>query len=191
MGLNLFSYCANNPVFYEDQDGEALDTIWDLVSFGTSLASVIANPSNPAAWFELAADTACLIIPGLTGGGTIVRFVTGADNLKDAAKLVGDVVDASKAVKSSRKLGQTLHNLYMTFENGEDFYNNKALSTIFKELTSRLRHDAVDKINGILYELKPYNRESFLKAIRQIQNYLNTISEDTSGWHVIIDMYIN
>ena len=56
-------------------------------------------------------------------------------------------------------------------------------------MTSKLRPDAVDTLSGIIYELKPCNEGSFMKATNQVKNYLNVIPCDTSDWTVVIDMY--
>ena len=189
LGNNMFAYCGNNPIVHLDPTGEAFDTVWDLISCGKSLLDVIANPANPAAWFALGADAACLIIPGLTGGGGVVRFVTNANDIADAAKYVDEVVDATKAIKSSFETGTNMHNVYMTIDDSSSLFLNKTLGTIFEEVTSRLRPDAVDTANNILYELKPYNQDSFIRAIKQVQKYLEKIPDGASDWTIVIDMY--
>lgn len=185
----MFAYCGNNPVVHRDPTGEALDTIWDVISFGKSLAEVAVNPTNPVAWFSLAADTACLVIPGLTGGGGIVRFAANAGDIADAARYVDDVVDVTNSIKSSFKVGNSMHDAYMTLDESTALFRNKTLGKIFEEVSSRLRPDAVDTANNIVYELKPYNKDSFLRAINQVQNYLALLPDRISDWTVVIDMY--
>ena len=105
MGLtdkNLFAYCDNNPVMRIDVDGQFWDTVFDVVSLVMSVVDVINDPSDPMAWVSLAADAICLITPGLTGGGTVVKAVAKADDVVDVVKTidkVDDVVDTAKTVK--------------------------------------------------------------------------------------------
>ena len=185
----MFTYCNNNPVIFYDPAGEALDVVWDVVSFGTSLAEVVVNPANPVAWFSLGADAACLIIPGLTGGGGVVRFVAGANNIADAVKLTDKVIDGSKAIKSSTELGKKMHDLYMILDETDNLFTNKTIGKVFEEVKSNLRPDAIDTTNKILYELKPHNTRSFKKAIQQVKKYLSQIPGDISDWTVVIDTY--
>mgnify|MGYP006934800553 CR=1 FL=1 len=78
----MFAYCENNPVMRVDHGGEFWDTIFDVVSLVASVAEVIVNPTSGAAWAGLAADVVCTIVPGLTGGGAIVKAVTKADDVE-------------------------------------------------------------------------------------------------------------
>ena len=185
----MFAYCGNNPVINWDPTGATPDAVWDIISFGISFAEVVANPANPVAWFSLAADAACLVIPGLTGGGGIVHFVAGADKLADAAKLTDRVVDGTKAIKSSTDFGKKMHDTYMVMNQADDLFTNRTLGKVFEEVTSSLRPDAIDTANKILYELKPYNSKSFAKAINQVDKYFSQIPGNRSDWTVVIDMY--
>ena len=109
MGLtdkNLFAYCDNNPVMRVDRGGAFWDTIFDVVSLVMSVVDVINDPSDPMAWVSLAADAICLITPGLTGGGTVVKAVAKAEDVVDVVKTidkVDDVVDAGKTIRASTK----------------------------------------------------------------------------------------
>ena len=66
---NLYAYCDNNPVVREDVTGKVWDTALDAVSFAAGIADVANNPDDVGAWIGLAADTACLALPFVTGGG--------------------------------------------------------------------------------------------------------------------------
>jgi len=147
-----------------------------------------ANPTNLITWGVLAADVASLILPGVTGGGGIIRFVASADDLVDAARYVDDVIDTSKAIRSTAGRGRALHNLYAPIAESTTGYINRSLGTIFDSVTSRLRPDAVDLANDIIYELKPLNKKAFLQAISQTQNYIDNIPNGKK-FTVIIDMY--
>lgn len=58
-----------------DHVGAFWDTIFDVVSLVTSIAEVIANPTSASAWAGLTADAFCLVTPGVTGGGAVVKAI--------------------------------------------------------------------------------------------------------------------
>ena len=94
IGYNMYAYCSNSPIVYKDSNGNFIDTIFDVISLGFSVAEVIANPADPLAWIGLVGDAVDLI-PFVSGVGEAVRVVKIADNIIDAADTVHDV---SKAV---------------------------------------------------------------------------------------------
>ncbi|HBT95360.1 MAG TPA: hypothetical protein DEB24_04370, partial [Coriobacteriia bacterium] len=95
---NLYAYCGNNPVVRMDKDGRLWDTVFDVISLGVSIAGVVANPSDPMAWAAVGADVVSLAVPGLTGGGTIVRAVSVANKVADGVGGLSKAVDKSKVV---------------------------------------------------------------------------------------------
>ena len=99
---NLYAYCDNNPIIRKDRNGDLWDIIFDVISLATSIADVISNPSDPTAWAGLAADVICSVVPGLTGGGSLVKALAKLDDITDslnAAKKVDKVVDTVKTTK--------------------------------------------------------------------------------------------
>ena len=96
----MFAYCCNNPVTREDSDGEAFDTVFDLISLGSSIYDVFCNPYNPWAWAGLAGDVIDVAVPFVTGVGEVTRAAKVAietaeavDDAHDAMKAVSDMVD--------------------------------------------------------------------------------------------------
>ena len=55
-----------------------------------------------------------------------------------------------------------------------------------KKYGSRLRPDAVDLKNRIIYELKPYNKASYKRALKQANSYAKILG---GKWNIVIDMY--
>lgn len=98
---NLFAYCDNNPIMRFDQGGEFWDTFLDVLSLASSIAEVVATPTSVTAWVGLAADVACLVTPGLTGGGAIVKAATKSNNVIDAAKDIYRAADKSSDIRKA------------------------------------------------------------------------------------------
>ncbi len=181
---NLYSYCNNNPVMYKDVTGTIADTALDIVFIAGDIASIIANPTNVVGYVELAADIVGLAVPGLTGGGKIVRAVINSSDLLKASKVADRIVDSQKAIKATRDIGKAKHSAYnpinRVITSAKDAIVNRAIKN------TRYRPDAVDFTNRIIYELKPYNKRSYKKALRQTSRYADILGGE---WKIVIDMY--
>lgn len=189
-GYNMFAYCIDNPIIYEDESGHSIDTAIDIANLVGDAVDLAANPGNPFSWFALAADVVSLILPGLTGGGKIIRFIAKSDDLADASKYADDVMDVSQSIKSSLKTGKELHDTYSLGLGDADVILNSSIKKITNGVSdSLLRPDGVDLNNNIIYELKPYNKISFNKALKQTQQYLSELSKNGGSWIIVIDMY--
>lgn len=112
LSYNLFAYCSDNPCERIDVDGDYWETALDVAAQIADVIDVAANPTNPIAWGALVFDVACTILPGITGGGGIVRVVTTADKLGDAAKYADEIVDATKAIITAKHAGSIIHQTY-------------------------------------------------------------------------------
>ena len=181
---NLYAYCDNNPVVRVDGTGTFWETVFDLVSFGFSIAEVIANPYDPMAWAGLAGD-AIDLIPVVTGVGETVRglrFVDKAGNTLEIAKAV-DLTDTAKdtaaklhlvegITKSTRTDGIKIHNGYKYGSGFVDDYKE------YKKV-SGIRPDYYDVDANIIYELKPYNPRAARAGIRQLQKYNKVLGRNS------------
>ena len=81
-----------------DNGGEFWDTVFDVVSLCFSVVDVIKNPDDPWAWVGLAADVVSLAVPFATGGGTVVKAVSKADDVVDLVKTADRVTDTADTV---------------------------------------------------------------------------------------------
>ena len=106
LGNNPFAYCANSPVIHKDSSGNALETVFDLISLGASIAEVAVNPADPWAWVGLIGDIADVAIPCVGGLGEAVRALRAVDAIDDSVDLVKmtqktlEVVSTAAAVAS-------------------------------------------------------------------------------------------
>ena len=115
----MFAYCCNNPVTREDPDGEAFDTVFDILSLGASIADVISNPRDPWAWAGLAGDVIDVAVPFVTGVGEVTRAAKVA---KETAEVVDDTcaeVFKKLLPDDYREVSSTIteHMTLVTYEN--------------------------------------------------------------------------
>ncbi len=99
MGNNMFAYCGNNAVIRFDYNGEAFETVFDVISLGASVVDVILNPTDVFAWVGLAGDIVDVAVPFVGGVGELVDVMRGIDVTRGVVAGTDDVVDAAKAVK--------------------------------------------------------------------------------------------
>ena len=183
---NLYAYCDNNPVIRKDITGEVWDTALDVAFIAGDIASIVVNPTNVVGYAELAADVVGLAVPGLTGGGKIVRAVINSDSVLKASKVADKIVDLKKAIKSSRELGTKIHKSYDPIKKTVA-KKHKSVNKSLKKYGSILRLDAIDFKNRIIYELKPYNKRSIRQGIKQLYRYQKAIYKKTG---VMYDMIL-
>jgi hypothetical protein len=87
--FNRYTYANNNPYKFKDPDGQAAETIIDVVSLALSIAAFRQDPSIVNA-LSLGYDAVAVVVPVLPGGLGIVR---------QAGKATDGALDGSKATK--------------------------------------------------------------------------------------------
>ena len=120
--LNLYGYCAANPVLYQDPSGHAFETFLDIAGLGFSIYDMCKEPS----WLNfgfLMWDVASIVLPGVPGSyaGKAAKAVGKLDDVADickTAKRVGnvvdtvdDVVDTAKAIKKTASTANKISDL--------------------------------------------------------------------------------
>ncbi len=105
---NVYHYSANNPIVAKDPDGKLFDVIidvafiaYDVYDIGKTLAKGERVSGTQIA--ALGADVVSAVVPGLTGGGALVKAAafTGGAALVKAAAHADDIAKATtQAVKS-------------------------------------------------------------------------------------------
>ena len=192
---NLYVYCYNNPVVRRDIQGYFWETLFDIVSLGTSVVEVCVNPGDPWNWAGLIGD-AIDLIPFVTGAGEATRAVKTANKVADKTtavikiqKAVDFTPESAKIVKSlDRSKGYTRSSL-----RAGTYINNgyKATTAFIEEekevrLLSKLRPDYVDKTRKIIYELKPMNKRNVKKGIKQLMRYREELGDE---FEMILELY--
>ena len=192
---NLYVYCDNNPVVRRDLQGYFWETLFDIVSLGTSVVEVCVNPGDPWNWAGLIGD-AIDLIPFVTGAGEATRAVKTANKVADKTtavikiqKAVDFTPESAKMVKSlDRSKGYTRSSLRAGI-----YINNgyKATSEFIKKekevrLISKSRPDYVDWGRKIIYELKPMNKRNVKKGMKQLMRYWEELGDE---FEMILELY--
>ena len=144
LGNNMFAYCNNNPIIYKDSSGYAVETVFDLITLGLSVAEVIANPADISAWIGLAGD-AIDLIPFVTGVGETIKGLRIADkagNIIDIADSLGDSIDTYRDVRKVTK-GTDLevhHIVEKRFADPLNIETNKSASTMLSTALTKTEH---------------------------------------------------
>lgn len=110
----MYAYCIGNPVNYSDPSGHAVETVFDLLTLGLSVADVMANPYDPLAWVGLAGDVIDLI-PFVTGVGEAARGLRFADklgNVVEIAECTDGTIDTYRNLRKLNKgTGNEVHHI--------------------------------------------------------------------------------
>ena len=142
VGSNMFAYCGNNPIVCVDPTGEFIDTIFDVISLGMSIAEVITRPADPWAWAGLAGDVIDLI-PGVTGVGETIRAAKASKKLVKAGKKIINKKYAGKVYELSGKLAKKYGSGVKFSKQGFPDFSSFAKETVtVKGLTGKYAKDA-------------------------------------------------
>ena len=175
-GNNMFAYCGNNPVARKDDGGDFWDTIFDVVSLVSSVAEVIINPTSGAAWAGLAADGVCTVVPGLTGGGAIVKAVTKADDVVDTAKAVYKAADKASDIRKATGSYEILYKSGKNYVGKGGF--KRAITSASK---TRQTNGIIDEVVSITWKKAPNSKAAFIdEYLAQLQR--GVLSSNKNAW---------
>ena len=140
----MFAYCENRVTVYDDPAGNAVETVFDLITLGLSVAEVAMNPADPTAWIGLAGDVIDLI-PFVTGVGETIkglRLVDKAGNMVEIADTLGDSIDTYRDVRKVTKgTGLEAHHiLEKRFTNPLKIATNKSATDMLSVPLTKAQH---------------------------------------------------
>ena len=158
----MFAYCNNCPTVNKDTEGTALETVWDVISLGTSIAEVALNPADPWAWAGLVGDVVDVCIPFVGGIGEAVdamKFTCGvvknSDNVVDAAKAIKPLVsDATGAYE-------------IMFKSGKNYVGKGSFSRAIQSAKDHIKKIPLNNMQGdevvsITWKRAKNEREAFI-----------------------------
>jgi hypothetical protein len=157
----MFAYCGNNPIVRQDTDGQAFETVWDIVSLGFSIVDVIASPTDIWAWISLGGDLIDVLIP-----------------------FMGGIGETAKAISISLKIADGFGNLSKASEFGIKSYNalRKQLKGTGLQahhiIEQRLvKHLGINVGEMLSVAVTPAEHQKFTNAWREIFKYGTNYSE--------------
>jgi RHS repeat-associated protein len=140
--FNRYAYTRNNPLRYTDSSGHWIESALDIAGIVYDVADITQNGLNWENGLSLAADVAGLILPGITGGGVVVRaafkLANRADVIGDVAKgatkLLGKLDDVAQGLDNAKtlisgKLGEVVQSVKKGVANGCSFSADTLVST--------------------------------------------------------------
>lgn len=155
---NLFSYCDNNPVTRKDIQGNAWETVFDVISLGMSIADVAVNPTNPWAWAGLVGDVVDVAIPFVGGVGEVIKCC-------GTINKVSGVIDAANDTKKfvSKSVG-TYEIMYKSGKNyvGKGTFNRAIQSAKRYTAPHSLNNGLGDEVLSITWKKAANNKEAFI-----------------------------
>ena len=99
----MFAYCNNNPVIHKDSSGFALDTVFDIISLGFSIAEVAANPADLWAWASLSGDLVDVLLPCVGGLGEMIDGMRAAGYADEVAEAVSTIATTGSAAQKGKR----------------------------------------------------------------------------------------
>ena len=154
---NYFAYTDNNPLMRVDADGLFWDTLLDIVSVVGSVVDVISNPADPIAWVSLAADVVSLAVPGVTGGGHVVRAITKSDDVVDAAKQVYRAADKASDIRKATGSYEIL------YKSGKNYVGKGGFKRMITSASRpRMYNGVADEVVSATWKRAKNTREAFI-----------------------------
>lgn len=164
--LNMFAYCENRITICKDSSGNAVETVFDLITLGLSVAEVIANPADPMAWIGLAGD-AIDLIPFVTGVGETVKGLRIADKFGNAVEIadsLDDSIDTYRTIKKATKNTdlEVHHIVEKRLKKSLDIKSNKSATNMLSTALTKKQHR---KYTNLYRELLPYGQTHSLQNV--------------------------
>ena len=177
----MFSYCNNSPITLKDQYGDTPETVFDIISLGSSVLDVVLNPTDPWAWAGLIGDAADVVIPFVGGIGEAVdtmRFANGVVQNTDK------VIDAAKAIKQSVSTSTGAYEII--FKSGKNYVGkgsfDRAITSAMEHIKKiSLNNYMGDEVVSITWKKCVNEREAFISEFLMQINGRGVLSADQAA----------
>ncbi len=188
-GKNLFAYCENSPVCFEDSKGQYIETPYDWMTLEISIMEAAAPDAGVLEWVNVFFDAVDIAIPLATapiGTGEICRFIRYA-----CKSPVGKLATASAGCVD--KVGDAARHTYRHVDNVGDIARKGVrkgsdLLPDIKFKMSKLQHEYKHAGDfGIEGNWNKVNGNKFQQAI---QNHIDNASEIYKSTYRGSDVYV-
>lgn len=181
---NMYAYVRNNPVNATDPDGRAIDVLFDAGSaaYGIGVMWKKALSGEAVTWRDNAAvvvDLGSAFVPGLTGGGAVIRGAGKAEILIDAARAGDNTKGVVARGSQNPKVAEALRK-------GQEAHKAEQYPPGFvkeKQLPSGKKMDAYNAETKEVIELKPNNPSAVRKGQRQVDQYCKECDKEYGPGH--------
>ncbi len=196
---NSYSYARNNPLKYNDPDGQFWDTVVDVgltsidvFRYGKNLADAAAGgitsgigvATNNQRLTNIGDTQLSQGVQGmknmgddlaLDAAGTLIPFVPVA-GLKVLNK-ADDVIGAGKSINNLRGTANPTIKEAVEYGKQQHKLMDYGQGVLKEQKIGNYRVDGIDKISKTIYELKPNTQQSINRGMKQLQNYVNTANK--------------
>lgn len=170
--LSPYSMCANNMVKNVDPDGRVVESVWDAVSLGMGVASLVDNVSKGNVGGAILdgvgviADGLALAIPLVPGGaGAAIKAVRVGDKVADVVKTEKKVEKVAEVASNSKKTGSYT----ITFESGKK-YHGKGPESRMNQSAKQQSKTNKDNVKSKEWKEAKNDREAFKDESKRIEN---------------------
>ena len=158
----MFAYCGNNPITRKDFCGTAFETVFDLISLGTSVIEVVANPTDVFAWIGLVGDVIDVAVPFVGGIGETVDAVQGLVEGTDR------VIDAAKHMK--KYVSKSTGSYEIVFKSGKTYVGKGSLKRAIKSASDKCTNYS-DEVASLTWKRAANQREAFINEYISMCKY--------------------
>jgi hypothetical protein len=131
--FDRFAFTINNPIKYRDPSGHWIESAIDIISIGYDIYDISQNGLNWENGLSLAADVVSLALPVVTGGGLMVKAVTHADDIADAARATNRIAKLSdEAIAFGKNIADDLANRVHHLATNKNYKAGAKWSTVFE-----------------------------------------------------------
>ncbi len=135
--LNRYAYARNNPLKYVDDSGHFLDILFDIGAIIWDVHDIIKAPLNWINWASFGADVVCAAIPGLMGGGVLIKGVAHITEEAKAAKTVE---------KTATKVAKKTYEIFDKTKDVQRIDKNVNKVAKFEDITAKSQKEATSTI---------------------------------------------
>ena len=188
LSLNLYTYCANNPVMYIDPSGHWFETFLDIAGIVWSIGDLIKEPSWANAGF-LIWDIGAVLLPIMPGsyiskGGKLALKGLGkVDDVVDAGKNLSKVDDVIDAGKAASKVDDAVEVTVKLSNKNIQHIKKHTFEGMVEQAKYLTDEQLAAKLSNNTFFNKNWSSDEVIQYVQQGYNYL--ISQGKTGKNAV------